>query len=127
MKKSATDVMQEVISAAVLDAVAALKAASKGLPNNLLRDLNAIHANTTFADLPAELQAAIGTSVRAAFSKLLKEGYSVGEGNAPPRPPRANAPSGGPQRPHRRPPARDRGEGGRPPGKGSRPGRKPPR
>ena len=25
----------------------ALKAASKGLPNNLLRDLNAIHANTT--------------------------------------------------------------------------------
>src|SRR5690349_3526580 len=87
MTKSATDVMQEVLIAAVLDSVAALKDASKGLPNNLLRDLNAIHANTTFADLPKELQNAITANVRAAFTRLLKEGYSVSSGPvAPPRP-----------------------------------------
>lgn len=120
MKKSATEVMQEIMSAAVLDAVAALKAASKGVPNTLLRDLNAIHANTTFADLPAELQSAISASVRGAFSRLLKEGYSVGEGAAPPRPPRPGGPPSGAQhRPQRRPPPRrDRPEGGRPPRKG---------
>ena len=74
MKKSATDVMQDIVSAAVIDAIAALKTASKGLPNNLLRDLNAIHANTAQADLPPDLQASIATSVLSAFSKLLKEG-----------------------------------------------------
>jgi hypothetical protein len=127
MKKSATDVMQEILAAAVLDAVAALKVASKGLPNNLLRDLNAIHANTTFADLPAEVQAAISASVRSAFSRLLKEGYSVGEGSQPPRPPRPAGPPGGQHRPFRRPPPkRDGAAPGRPPGKGGgRPPRKP--
>src|ERR671929_8795 len=70
MTRSATDVMQEIIFSAVLDSLSALKAASKGLPNNLLRDLNAIHANTTFADLPPELQASITASVRAAFTRF---------------------------------------------------------
>lgn len=131
MKKSATEVMQEIMSAAVLDAVAALKAASKGVPNTLLRDLNAIHANTTFADLPAELQSAISASVRSAFARLLREGYSIGEGAAPPRPSRpggpprpGGAPGGGHHRPQRRPPPRrDRPEGGRPPRKGPSGGR----
>jgi hypothetical protein len=116
MKKSATDVMHDIVVAAVLDAIAALKAASKGLPNTLLRDLNAIHANTTLADLPPELQAAIQASVRAAFSKLLKEGYSVAPGTAaqPARPPRP----GGAQQPRhdsRRPGGGDRPRGPRPP------------
>jgi hypothetical protein len=126
MKKSATEVMEEILAAAVLDSVAALKAASKGLPNNLLRDLNAIHANTTFADLPAEVRAAISASVRSAFSRLLKEGYSVGEGTAPPpRPPRPGGPSGTQHRPFRRPPPKGSGPG-RGPGKGAgRPPRKP--
>ena len=74
MRKSATEVMQDIVAAAVLDAIAALKAASKGLPNNLLRDLNAIHANTTFADLPAEVQNAVSASVRAAFSQAPEGG-----------------------------------------------------
>ena len=74
MSKSATDVMQEILVSAVLDSFLALKAASKGLPNSLLRDLNAIHANTTFADLPEEVQKAVSASVRAGFSRLLKEG-----------------------------------------------------
>jgi hypothetical protein len=133
MKKSATEVMEEILAAAVLDAVAALKAASKGLPNTLLRDLNAIHANTTFADLPAEVQAAISASVRPAFSRLLKEGYSVSGGEpATPRPPRPGAPpvgpAGSPRRfPHGRPPRRDGPGGARPPRKGGGPGRKPTR
>jgi hypothetical protein len=131
MRKSATDVMQEIVAAAVLDSIAALKTASKGLPNNLLRDLNAIHANTTFADLPAEVQNAVSASVRAAFSRLQKEGYSVSGGEpAAPRPPRpgGSPPPAGQHRPFRRPPPkRDGAAPGRPPGKGGggRPPRKP--
>ncbi len=100
MTKSATDVMQEIVFSAVIDSILALKSASKGMPNTLLRDLNAVHANTTFADLPKELQAAIGASVRAAFTRLLKEGYAVSNVDAaPPRPPvRRDVPDG------RRPP-----------------------
>jgi hypothetical protein len=130
MQKSATEVMQEILYAA--DAVVALKARSAGLPNNLLRDLNAIHANTTFADLPPEVQAAISTSVRSALGRLLREGYSVspaqGPGAArPERPQRPGGPGGGPARPHRRPPPRHDGpDGPRPPRKGGRPPRKPP-
>ena len=87
MKKSATDLMQEILFSAVIDAIDAMKARAGGVPNNLLRDLNALHANTAYADLPAELQAAIGASTRAAFAKLLKEGYSVSPGQpVPPRP-----------------------------------------
>jgi hypothetical protein len=80
MAKSATEVMQEILYSAVIDSISALRASSKGVPNTLLRDLNALHANTTFADLPKELQAAIGASVRSAFARLLKEGYSVSGG-----------------------------------------------
>ena len=99
MNKSATDVMQEILVSALLDSVAALKTTSKGLPNTLLRDINAIHANTTLADMPKELQDAIAANVRAAFTRLLKEGYAVAPRDAAPRP----APP-----PHRREPRPDR-------------------
>jgi len=127
MTKSATEVMQEILFSAILDSLASLKAASKGVPNIMLRDLNAIHANTTFADLPKELQASITSSVRAAFTRLLKEGYSVSSASAPP--PREPAPRREPGRFDRSrrppPPARD-GKGGRgSPGKAGRPGGKP--
>jgi hypothetical protein len=132
MTKSATDVMQEIVFSAVLDSIAALKAASKGLPNNLIRDIGALHANTTFADLPAEVQSSIAASVRAAFTRLLKEGYSVAPGQS--APPRGQAPrrEGGSEG-TRRPGSPGRGPrpgGGRPPRPGGgRPGRgpKPPR
>lgn len=128
MTKSATDLMQEILFAAVLDSMAAFKTASKGLPNNLLRDLSALHGNTTFGDLPAEVQAAIAASVRSGFNRLLKEGYSVssaqgGAAALPPRRPPAGAPRG---------PGGDRSppRGGRPGGHpsrkpGGRPGGKP--
>ena len=77
MPRAATDVMQSILFAAVVDAVEALRSASKGVPNNLLRDLQSVHRNTTFADLPRELQDSIAASVRSAFTQLLKEGYSV--------------------------------------------------
>lgn len=105
MKKSATDLMQEILFSAIIDALDAMKARAKGVPNNLLRDLNALHANTAYADLPPELQAAVAASTRAAFAKLLKEGYSVAPGQpAPPRP----APTEGVRvdRRERRPPPR---------------------
>ena len=78
MARAATDVMQSIMFSAILDAVASLKRASGGLPNQLLRDVQAIHPNVTFADLPKELQDAIAESTRAAFTQLLKEGYAVG-------------------------------------------------
>ena len=117
MKKSATEVMQEAVYAAVVDAIAALKAASGGVPNALVRDIGAIHPNTAFGDLPAPLQAAITASVRDAFQRLLKAGYAVAPNDAPPprqqpaptvvgrgqyKPPaggRPQRPGAGPQRP----------------------------
>ena len=78
MPRAANDVMQSILFSAVLDAIAALKSASGGLPNQLLRDVQAIHPNVTFADLPKDLQDQIAESTRSAFSQLLKEGYAVG-------------------------------------------------
>jgi hypothetical protein len=52
MQRPANEVMQSVIFSAIIDAVQALKRASGGLPNQLLRDVQAIHPNVTFADLP---------------------------------------------------------------------------
>jgi hypothetical protein len=120
MQRAANDVMQSILFSAVLDAVAALKAGSGGLPNNLLRDVQAIHANVTFADLPKAVQDAIVASTRTAFTLLLKEGYAIGpKGEQRPI-----------QRPMDRVPERDRRgpaeghrRGGRPPrGGGDRPG-----
>ena len=78
MPKSASDVMQDVLIDAVVEAIEALKAGSGGLPNQLLRDVQAIHRNAVFDDLPKALQDAVRQSVRAAFNQLLKEGYAVG-------------------------------------------------
>jgi hypothetical protein len=128
MARAATDVMQSIIFSAVLDGIAALKKGSGGLPNQLLRDVQAIHPNVTFADLPKELQDAISESTRAAFTQLLKEGYAVGprqqmqqsrpidrvpdrDRRGPPR-----GPSQGPRRggrpPHGEGPDKPRGPGG---------------
>lgn len=125
MQKSATDVMQDILFAAVTDCVAALKEASRGVPNTLIRDIAAIHPNATFADLPKEVQGAIAANVRAAFNRLLKEGYSVSPaGTAPERTthhPRPAGPAAGPrQRPQ---PPRNRDA----PGPGPRPGKPKPR
>ena len=138
MARAASDVMQSIIFSAVLDGLAALKRASGSLPNQLLRDVQAIHPNVTFADLPKELQDQIAETTRAAFTQLLKEGYAVGprqqmqqsrpmdrvperrgpgpsDRRGPPRGPRRGPPSGnGPDKPR----------GG--PGSPSRP-RKPPK
>jgi hypothetical protein len=131
MTRSATEVMQDVIYAAVIDGIVALKGASKGVPNTLLRDLNAIHANTTLADLPPDLGASIQSSVRAAFTRLLKEGYSVSPAQA--APPRPQAPRGERIVPRGERPARPAGDrpqrrDGPPrsgPPRGGRPPRKP--
>ena len=118
LTKSATDVMQSIIFSAIIDAVQALKASSGGVPNNMLREIQTLHPNTSFADLPRELQGAIAESTRAAFAKLLKEGYSVG--------PRGEQQQ---SRPMDRVPERDRRPGGRGPGGPPvrRGGRPPPR
>ncbi|HET9810937.1 MAG TPA: hypothetical protein VFP53_04490 [Sphingomicrobium sp.] len=137
MQRPANEVMQAILFSAVLDAVEALKAASKGLPNQLLRDVQAIHPNVTFADLPKELQGAIVESTRTAFTQLLKEGYAVGpkgqqqqsrpldrvperdrrnppgdrrprRPGGPPRDPNGRGPGGGPGRPRRKPKGKPR-------------------
>ena len=121
MQRAASDVMQSVILSAVIDALEAMKAASKGVPNLMLRDLQSVHRNTTFADLPKAVQDSIAQSVRAAFNELLKEGYAVG--------PRAAIQQSRPmdrvpERQHRGPPTDRRGPP-RGPGRGQRPGGRP--
>ena len=69
--------MHDVIVSAVLDAVAAFRQAAGGVPNALVRDIGAVHPNTTLADLPEPVRAAVAASVRAAFTRLQKEGYAV--------------------------------------------------
>ena len=129
MPRAANDVMQSILFSAVLDAVAALKAASGGLPNQLLRDVQAIHPNVTFADLPKQLQDAIGASTRTAFTQLLKEGYAVGPRQAQQasrpldRVPERQRPAGGDRRGPPRGPSRGPRPGGRP--GGGKPGGKP--
>ena len=122
MPRAANDVMQSIIFSAIIDAVAALKRSSGGLPNQLLRDVQAIHPNVTFADLPKELQDAIGESTRAAFTQLLKEGYAVG----PRQQVQASRPMDRvPERDRRGPPrgpAQGHRRGGRPPKGGGTPG-----
>ena len=128
MQKAANDVMQSILFSAIIDAVAALKRASGGLPNQLLRDVQAVHPNITLADPPKELQDQIAESTRSAFSQLLKEGYAVG--------PRQQMQQSRPldrvperQRPDRRGPPRGPSQGhrrgGRPPKGGGNGGGKP--
>jgi hypothetical protein len=121
MPRAANDVMQSILFSAVLDALAALKAASKGLPNQLLRDVQAIHPNVTFADLPKELQDALTESTRAAFTQLLKEGYAVGPRQAQ----QASRPLDRVPERDRRPGTGDRRGPPRGPGRGPRPGGRP--
>lgn len=114
MARAASDVMQSIIFSAVLDGIAALKRSSGGLPNQLLRDIQAIHPNVTFPDLPKELQEAIVEGTRAAFTQLLKEGYAVG----PRQQMQQSRPIDRvPERDRRGPPrgAHDHRRGGRPP------------
>jgi len=118
--------MQSILLSAVIDALEAMKAASKGVPNLMLRDLQSVHRNTTFADLPKSVQDSIAQSVRAAFTQFLKEGYAVGPkqdiqqsrpmDRVPER--QRNGPG------DRRGPPRGPGRGPRP-GGGGRPGSKP--
>ena len=120
MPRAATDVMQSILFSAVLDAVGALKSASKGLPNQLLRDVQAIHPNVTFADLPKELQDAISSATRGAFTQLLKEGYSVAPKDSAPvrsQPRQGEVVDRGSRGP--RPPARGPRPGGAPRGPGT--------
>ncbi|MES2058594.1 MAG: hypothetical protein V4564_21835 [Pseudomonadota bacterium] len=107
-----------MINTAVVDAILALKEASQGLPNALIRDLASIHANTAFSDLPSAVQKAVAASVRNAFSQLQRNGYVIAEAKSvlptAPRPTPAGAatrtdraPRRGPPKPGgpRRPPA----------------------
>ena len=118
MTKSANELMNEILVAAVADAIVALREASKGVPNLVLRDIGAIHANTAPADLPEAVQASIRASVREAFNRLLREGYSVSPAATAPTRPESRRPPG--DRP-RRPDSGPRGAPRRPPGKGPRP------
>jgi hypothetical protein len=135
MPRAANDVMQSILFSAVLDGIAALKRASGGLPNQLLRDVQAIHPNVTFADLPKELQDALVESTRSAFTALLKDGYAVGPrqqmlqsrpiGRVPERDRRG--PPRGPSQGHRRGGRPPKGDGPDKPGGGPSRPRKPPK
>ncbi|MDP9424128.1 MAG: hypothetical protein M3Q19_15075 [Pseudomonadota bacterium] len=126
VQRAASDVMQSILLSAVIDALEAMKDASKGVPNLMLRDLQSVHRNTTFADLPKPVQDSIAQSVRAAFTQFLKEGYAVGPKQAVQQSrPMDRVPERqrhAPGHPDRRGPPRGPGRGPRPGGKGPRPG-----
>ena len=126
VQRAASDVMQSILLSAVIDALEAMKTASKGVPNLMLRDLQSVHRNTTFADLPKPVQDSIAQSVRAAFTQFLKEGYAVGPKQAVQQTrPMDRVPERqrhAPGHPDRRGPPRGPGRGPRPGGKGPRPG-----
>jgi hypothetical protein len=129
MPKAAADVVRSVLFSAVIDAIEAMRAASKGLPNNMLRDLQSIHRNTAFEDLPKEVQDSIAQSVHSAFTQLLKEGYAVGPRAAVqqsrPMDRVPERPRHGPGNDRRGPPRGPRRGPGGGPGNGPRGGRPP--
>jgi hypothetical protein len=135
MPKAAADVVRSVLFSAVIDAIEALRASSGGLPNNMLRDLQSIHRNTAFEDMPKQVQDSIIQSVRSAFGELLKEGYAVGPRAAvqqsrpldrvPERQRTGPGDRRGPPRGHRPGGGGPRNPGGNGPGKGPRGGRPP--
>ena len=129
MPKAAADVVRSVLFSAVIDAIEAMRAASKGLPNNMLRDLQSIHRNTAFEDLPKEVQDSIAQSVHLAFTQLLKEGYAVGPRAAVqqsrPMDRVPERPRHGPGNDRRGPPRGPRRGPGGGPGNGPRGGRPP--
>ena len=81
-----------------------------------IADVQAIHPNVTFADLPKALQDQLVESTRGAFTQLLKEGYAVG--------PRQQMQQ---SRPMDRVPERDRRGPPRGPAQGHRRGGRPPK
>ena len=128
MPKAASDVMQAILIAAVTEAIEALKAGARGLPNNLLRDLQSVHPNAAFTELPKGLQDSINLSVRNAFNLLLKEGYAVGPKGEVQSRPADRVPDRQRTGPNeRRGPPRGPGRGPRPSGNGPRPGGNRPR
>lgn len=120
MAKSATDIVQDVINAAVVDAIVALKDASRGLPNALIRDLASVHANTAFSDLPPAVQKTVDASVREAFARLRKEGYVIAETKSVASGAARSAPGGRVVRPSPGPTSRPSGPRRQPSGKGKR-------
>jgi hypothetical protein len=117
MVRSATDIVQDVINAAVVDAIVALKDASQGLPNALVRDLASVHANTAFGDLPPAIQKSVGANVRDAFARLRKEGYVIAQAKSVQSAPPRSVPPGAGGRPDRPSPGATSRPGGsrRPP------------
>lgn len=138
MQRAATDVMQSIIFSALVDAIEAVKRGAGGVPNVMLRDLQSLHANTAWADVPKPLQESITQSVRTAFTQLLKDGYAVGPKQTMQQsrpmdrvPERQRTGPGGDRRDNRRGPGAGRrgpgdGRGPRPAG-GGRPGGSGPR
>lgn len=84
MTKTATQVLQDAIFASVCDALDAFKK-NAGTPNELVRDLSAVHLNTAIGDLPASVQQAIQKGTQEAFQRLNKEGFTIAAKNPPAR------------------------------------------
>lgn len=94
MSKSATEVVQDALFSAVVEAVIALKDNAKGMPNTIVRDVNSMHENVTFADLPEHLQKSIKESVKSALNRMRREGYSVVPTTIAVNPPKKTASTG---------------------------------
>lgn len=73
--KSAKECMKDAMLAALVETLGALR--KENVDNALIREVKAIHGNTTFNDLPECARTALHNSVDAAFARLSTEGYVV--------------------------------------------------
>ena len=69
--RPAAEVMQEIVFAAVADALAALKAASKGVPNTLLRDLNSTNGTLVNGQRVGQAELVDGTTITIGTTTLV--------------------------------------------------------
>lgn len=73
--KSFKTVVREAMFNSLVKSVEAIK--SNNVDNGVVRDCKALHANTTFEDLPNYTKTALNQAVDNFLTKLIAEGYTI--------------------------------------------------
>lgn len=67
--------MQEIVSRSAIALVEASRKANRDNDNLVLREMKALHSNTTFGDLPEHLQKAVIEVANSMFGYVNHNGY----------------------------------------------------
>ena len=71
---SSRELMQQIVVRSVIEAVQGMKAANAN-DNTLLRELKALHGNTTMEDLPDHLKKLVNELTQSMFGYMNRNGY----------------------------------------------------